>query len=115
VNDFDRELPALTVPDDLLLTSGEFAKAKEAHQALLAGQVALKKSDAAAALAAAEKAEANNPGFYQNATLRGRALLALNRPAEAAPAFAAALAAQPAFQTEKLELESLLKQAQGTK
>lgn len=115
VNDFDRELPALTVPDDLLLTSGEFAKAKEAHLALLAGQVALKKSDAAAALAAAEKAEANNPGFYQNATLRGRALLALNRPAEAAPAFAAALAAQPAFQTEKLELESLLKQAQGTK
>lgn len=115
VNDFDHELPALTVPDDEILTSGEFAKAKEAHQSLIVGQQALKKHEAAAALAAADKAEANNPGFYQNAALRGRALLALNRNEEAAKAFAAALAGQPAFQTEKMEIESLLKQAQGTK
>jgi len=115
VNDFDRELPALTVGDDTLLTSGEFEKAKLAHKSLSEGQHALKNGAAQTALTAAEKAEANNPGFYQNATLRGRALLALNRNAEAAKAFETALAAQPAFQTEKMELESLLKQAQGTK
>lgn len=115
VNDFERELPAQTIPDDAMLSSGEYAKVKEAHQALVIGQQALRKHEATAALTAAEKAEANNPGFYQNAVLRGRALLALNRTAEAAQAFTAALAAQPAFQTEKLEIESLLKQAQGVK
>lgn len=115
VNDFDRELPTLTVADDAMLASGEFEKAKLAHKALNEGQQSLKKGEAQAALTAAEKAETNNPGFYQNATLRGRALLALNRPTEAVPAFEAALAAAPAFLSEKLEIENLLKQAQGTK
>lgn len=115
VNDFDRELPTLTVADDALLGSGEFEKAKLALQALGESRQALKKGDATAALAAAEKADTNNPGFYQNALWRGKSLLALNRNDEAAKAFAAALAAQPAFQSEKLEIESLLKQAQGTK
>jgi isopenicillin-N N-acyltransferase-like protein len=114
VNDFDRELPALTIADDAMLTSGEFEKAKQARQSLSEGQRALKLRDAQAALAAADKAEANNPGFYQNAALRGKALLLLGRNPEAIKALQAALAAQPAFQTEKLELEALLKQAQGT-
>jgi hypothetical protein len=34
VNDFDRELPTLTVTDDPLLASGEFEKAKLAQKAL---------------------------------------------------------------------------------
>ena len=113
VNDFDRELPALTVAADGMLASGEFEKAKQAHKALQEGARALKNSDAQAALTAADKAETNNPGFYQNAALRGRALLVLNRKAEAATAFEAALAAQPAFLSEKKEIESLLKRAQG--
>ncbi len=115
VNDFDRELPALTVTADGMLTSGELEKAKTAHKALNEGARALKNGDAQAALAAADKAEANNAGFYQNAALSGRALLRLNRSAEAVKAFEMALAAQPAFLSERKEIEDLLKQAQGTK
>jgi isopenicillin-N N-acyltransferase-like protein len=115
VNDFDRELPTLTVTADSMLASGEFEKAKTANKALVEGRRALKNRDATTALAAAEKAEANNPGFYQNADLKGRALLLLNRNAEGIQALQAALAAQPAFQSEKVDIESLLKQAQGTK
>ncbi len=115
VNDFDRELPALTIAVDPMLASGEFEKAKTAHQALIEGRRALKKGDGNTALAAADKAEANNPGFYQNADLKGRALLLLNRNAEGIQALQAALTAQPAFQSEKADTESLLKQAQETK
>jgi isopenicillin-N N-acyltransferase-like protein len=113
VNDFDRELPTLTVSADPLLASGEFEKARAAQAALVAARTAFKNGDAQAALTAAEKAEQNNPGFYQNAALRGLALRALNRNAEAATAFRAALAAQPAFFSERQELEGLLKQVEG--
>lgn len=115
LNDFDRELPALIVATDTLLTSGEFEKAKQAQKSLAEGQRALKDKDAQTALAAAEKAEAANPGFYQNAALRGRALQRLGRGDEAARAFETALAQQPAFLSEKHELESLLKQVRGEK
>jgi hypothetical protein len=115
VNDFDRELPTLTIAADPMLASGEFEKAKTAHQALIEGRRAIQNRDATAALAAAEKAEANNPGFYQNADLKGRALLLSGRNTEGIQALQAALAAQPAFQSEKADTESLLKQAQETK
>lgn len=115
VNDFDRELPTLTIPADPMIASGEFEKAKLAHKALQEGRQALKKADAQTALAAAEKAEANNPGFYQNADLRGRALLLLGKNDEGIKALEAALAAQPAFQSEKQDIESLLQQARETK
>lgn len=111
VSDFDRELPALTVPADAMLMSGEFERARSAHKSLGEATRALQQSDAAAALAAVEKAEANNPGFYQNAWLRGRALLGSERNAEAITAFETALAAQPAFQSEKQEIETWLQKA----
>jgi tetratricopeptide (TPR) repeat protein len=115
VNDFERELPTLTIAEDPLLTSGEFEKARVAQQALAETRTAFLKGEAEAALAAADKAERNNPGFYQNAALRGLALRALNRNAEAADAFRAALAAQPAFLSERQELEGILKQVEGAK
>ena len=55
-----------------------------------------------------------NPGFYQNAFLRGRALQALGRQADAAQAFEAALARHPAFAQEKENLEAYLRQARGS-
>ena len=115
VNDFDRELPALTVATDTVLASGEFEKARQAQKSLAEGKHALINSDAETALTAAEKAEAANPGFYQNAALRGRALEKLGRGDEAAKAFETALAQQPAFLSEKQELESLLRQVRGEK
>jgi hypothetical protein len=58
------------------------------------------------------KAESLNPGFYQNSMLRGRALLDLGRNDEAGLAFKTALAENPAFLKEKIDLEALLKQSQ---
>jgi tetratricopeptide (TPR) repeat protein len=114
VNNFTNELPDKTVPADEMLSSGEYEKARESQKCLADGQRALKKKDADAALNFAEKAESLNPGFYQNATLRGRALLALNRNKDAAQAFETALAEHPAFLKEKQELESLLRQTKNT-
>jgi isopenicillin-N N-acyltransferase like protein len=115
VGDFSRELPERTVSSDPILTSGEFARARESQMDLMGGQHALQKKDASTALALAEKAESLNPGFYQNAALQGRALLALGRFPEAARALEKSLAEQPAFLKEKQELEVLLHQAQSSK
>ena len=115
MQDFSRELTNLTVPDDASLASQEFERAQAAKKNLADGYRALHRQDAPAALTLAEKAEALNPGFYQNATLRGRALLALGRRAEATSAFESALAAHPAFQKEKLELEQWLRQTKDAK
>jgi len=110
VNDFDRELPDRTMAADATLASGEFEHARAAQKVLADGQHALRSNDAAAALQAAERAETLNPGLYQNATLRARALLQLGRRAEAALALEAALAAHPAFLSERQELERLLQE-----
>jgi len=110
VGNFDRELPALTIGADETLASGEFEMAREARKNLADGARALKSEDAQSALLAAERAEALNPGFYQNAVLRGRALLLLGRRPEAARAFETALAGHPAFLAERLELEQLLQE-----
>ena len=115
VSDFSHELPDRTVAAAAMLASGEYEKVRAAQKCLQDGEHALKDKDAQTALTLAEKAESLNPGFYQNATLRGRALLALGRNQEAAQAFESALAAQPAFFKEKQELESLLQQAPPVK
>jgi hypothetical protein len=113
VNDFNHELPELTVPADDVLVSGEYDRARQARDFLKAGRRALKDNDAPSGLDFAKKAEALNPGFYENAMLEGRALLALGRRDEAAQAFGRALAGQPAFAEERRELEELLRQAKA--
>jgi hypothetical protein len=115
VSDFSRELPDKTVAADATLADGEYDRAQRAKKILTAGSRALKNKDAANALKCAGQAEALNPGFYQNALLQGRALLALGRSGEAAAAFAAALAEHPAFLKERRQLEELLRQARATK
>ena len=111
VKDFDRELPERALAADPLLASGEYEKARQSQKALTEGQRALRNKHADEALKLADKAEALNPGLYQNAALRGRALLKLGRKEEAAKAFETALAAKPAFLDERRDLEALLKQA----
>lgn len=113
VNDFSHELPSLTISADATLASGEYENAKQSKQCLTDAQRALKNKNAQAALDLADKAETLNPWFYQNATLRGRALLALNRKDEAAQSFAKALAEHPAFLQEQKELETLLQQTKS--
>jgi isopenicillin-N N-acyltransferase like protein len=114
VGDFSRELPARTIQADAVLASGEFDRARQAQKNLADGRRALRNEDAKTALTLAEKAESLNPGFYQNAMLRGRALQALGRRPEAASAFQSALAEHPAFLKEKEELEGLLHQTQNS-
>lgn len=111
VADFSRELPELTIPADATLADGEYEHARQAKQLLADGNHALKKNDAATALKLAEQAETLNPAFYQNALLRGQALLSLGRPVQAAQAFELALAEHPAFRKEQQQLEDLLQAA----
>ena len=115
VNDFSHELATRTLPADATLASGEYERARQAQQFLVKGQLALKHQDGLSALAQAEQAEQLNPGFYQNAALRGRALLALHRNDEAAKSFALALNEHPAFLKEQQQLDALLKEAQTVK
>ena len=78
---------------------------EQARKSLTEGEHALKNKEAPAALTSAEQAETLNPGFYQNAALRGRALRALGRNDEAAKALQTALDEHPAFLAEKQQLE----------
>jgi isopenicillin-N N-acyltransferase-like protein len=113
--DFYHELPERAVPADTVLQSGEFDRARQARKDLADGHHALRYKDAETALTLATKAETLNPGFYQNAMLRGCALLALHRRSEAEVAFQLALARHPAFSKEREELLGLLRQAQYAK
>ena len=111
VNDFSRELPERTIAADATLASGEYDRARRSKQSLADGERALKTGDGQAALAQSGRAEALNPGFYQNAALRGRAMLALGRTNEAMHSIEKALAEHPAFLQEQKELETLLQKA----
>jgi tetratricopeptide (TPR) repeat protein len=111
VQDFEHELPLVRIPEDAAIASKEYARAKESAQCLTRARHALKQKNAITALELADKAEVLNPGFYENAILRGKALLALDRKADAVQAFEKALAAKPAFLKERKEIESLLERA----
>ena len=113
VQNFDRVLPERSLPADPVVASGQYEKTRQARTLLRSGTSALKLGDALAALQAADDAEALNPGFYQNAALRGRALLKLGRRDEAKIAFTAAIAAHPAFLAERLEFEEELRRIQS--
>lgn len=113
VNDFERLLPERGLPADTALASGQHEKIAKARARLKEGKAALQRGGAEAALKASNEAEALNPGFYQNAALRGRALLALGRATEAKAALTAAIAAQPAFLAERQELEEELRRIQS--
>lgn len=113
VNDFDRLLPDRALPADASLSTGHHDQVAKARKLLADAKHALKRGEPEVALKGANEAEALNPGFYQNAALRGRALLALRRTTEAKAAFTAAIAAQPAFLAERRELEEELRRIQS--
>ncbi len=115
VNDFSHELPEREVSADPILASGEYDHAIEARKDLAEGRSAMREKKPDAALDLATKAETLNPGFYQNAELRGRALLALGRNQEATQSLQLSLSEHPAFNREKTDLEGLLRQAQSLK
>jgi hypothetical protein len=110
VKDFRRR-PERDAAPDPLLASGEFDRYRESLARLAEAEEALKAGDSARALEAARKAEALNPGFYQNAWVEGRALLAAGRKAEAAAALERTLKAGPASAPEAKEIAERMKAA----
>lgn len=109
VADFGRRLPDQALSADPLLAAGEFERTRAAQLKLKSAEDALRGNDAKAALEAAEAAEKLNPGFYQNASVKGRALLAIGRRDEARVELQRALDARPAFAQERRELEEMLR------
>ena len=105
VNDFQRELPSL--PADTF----DCQQYQAAQRALADGRAALKRKDFAAALAAAQRAEDLNPGYYANEWLRGEALLALGDKVAARQALQEAQARQPALGGERKKIAELLRAA----
>lgn len=104
VNTFERR-PKRDVAADPFLASGGFGRYREWLKLL--GEAS--RGDPEDALKILRTAEALNPGFYMNAWMQGRALLAAGRSAEAADAFKAALAAEPASSGELSEIDAALK------
>ena len=96
---------------DPMAGDGEYSRLELSRQYLERARKDLAGNEPERALAWAEKAEANNPGYYQNAWLAGRILAKLGRGAEAAERLRAALAARPAFRSERAEIEALLRKS----
>jgi isopenicillin-N N-acyltransferase-like protein len=111
VNDFDHELPGLTIPVDDVLTNGVFENFKKAQKVLADGKRALQNSDTNAVLKFATEAETLNPGYYENAVLQGWALLALGKKEDAVKSFELALLRHPAFTDEQKEIDEWLREA----
>ena len=107
--DFERRPHDLDFEADPMAGSGEYSRLELSRQHLDRARKDLASGELEQALAWAEKAEANNPGFYQNAWLTGRILERLGRGGEAAKALQAAMQARPAFHSERMEIEALLK------
>ena len=113
VADFERMLPERTLPVDPIIRDDEFENATRSQDLMREAADALKADDAARALELADEAAVLNPAFYQIESLRGRALLALDRRAEAAAGFRAALDGSPAYHAERDEIETLLMEAEA--
>jgi hypothetical protein len=109
----ERPLLERTIPEDPLLAGGDYTRYLAAEATLKAGWAALKKGQARQALQCAQEAEQDNPGFYRNAWLRARSLLALGRRQEASAACDVALAGQPALGNERTKIKKLRQQALG--
>ena len=111
LREVERRLPERLIPEDPMLTGGEYKRYLAAQASLAAGWAALKKHQAARALECAQQAETDNPGFYRNAWLRAESLLALGRRQEALAACDVAQAGQPALGNERARIEKLRQQA----
>jgi isopenicillin-N N-acyltransferase like protein len=114
LNDPEKLLPEQAVAGDPLL-AGDYELYLAAKAGLSDGWRALKAGDPARALQAAQTAEKNNPGFYQNAWLQAEALFRQGKYPEAGAACRRALAGQPALAGERRRIELLLTRTEAQK
>lgn len=108
VANFERELPAQTLPADPMLASGEFDRYRKAEAQLADGRVALKRRDFTAALAAVRAAMTNNPGCYRNDWLEAEILAAQGQRSAAAASARRALDGHPPLAAERRKIERFL-------
>lgn len=112
--DFERRFPERVVGEDAIVATGEYGRYGKAQARLKEGWAALKRGQATVALACAQGAEGDNPGFYENAWLRAESLEALGRRGEARAACEAALGGDPALGHERRRLEQLRERLAAT-
>ena len=93
---------------DPMLASGEFAAYTNSLRMIGAARTALRAGNAAQALAEAERAAAENPGFYKILWTKADALNSLGQTSEAQTAYRAALDAMPPFPSEQAELRRIV-------
>jgi hypothetical protein len=108
VNDPEHLLPELALPEDSFLSSGGYTNYLAAKKSLGEGFRALKLGHFDQALACAQTAENDNPGYYANAGLEAEVYFQQGRFPAAAEACRRALAGQPALGGERRHLEQLL-------
>ena len=114
INDPEKLLPDLDVPEDpILADGGEYAGYLVAKARVGEGFQALKHGDPGRALACAQLAGKYNPGFYANSWLLAEALLQQGKYPEAAQACRQAMAGKPALAGERRRIEQLLAQAEA--
>jgi len=111
VADPEKLLPGLVVAEDPLL-GGDYTNYLAAKTALSEGFRAVKRGQFDQALADAQRAAKDNPGYYANAWLQAEVWFKQGRYTEAAAACRQALDGQPALGGERRRIEQLLREAQ---
>jgi tetratricopeptide (TPR) repeat protein len=92
------------------MTDGTWQRIQDARAAAEAAADALKRHDAQAAMANADRAIAANPNFYLGHELKGRALLQSGRRDLAKSELQQALAADPPYASRRAALKELITQ-----
>ena len=113
VNRVERELAERALAADPIMADGTFQRYQMSQKALAEGWRASKQKQGARALAFAQQAAKDNPGFYQHDWLTAECLLALGRREEAVQVCRAALAGRPALGCERHAIEALRQKAEG--
>jgi len=111
VADPEKLLPGLAVAEDPLL-GGDYTNYLAAKTALSEGFRAMKRGQNDQALADAQRAAKDNPGYYANSWLQAEVWFKQGRYTEAAAACRQALDGQPALGGERRRIEQLLREAQ---
>ena len=111
----EKLLPEKALPPDPMLDDGEYKRYLASRRDLSVGWDALKRGRLDSALASANAAEKDNPGFYQNSWLTAEVLFLQRKQADAARACRRALAGKPALAVERRRIEQILTQAESHK
>jgi tetratricopeptide (TPR) repeat protein len=108
--DFHADASPPIIPPDNIMTDGTWQRIQDARAAAEAAADALKRHDAQAAMANADRAIAANPNFYLGHELKGRALLQSGRRDLAKSELQQALAADPPYASRRAALKELITQ-----